>query len=62
MHWNSTRYWGKGGKFYLESTVATAIDVYHPMNKAGIVPILQEQGKDVISKKNWQQNGVQGQV
>lgn len=49
--------------FYLDSTVGTAIHLFHLMNKAGIVSILQrEPGKDVINRKNWQENSLQQQV
>lgn len=49
--------------FYLESTVGTAIHLFYLMNKADIVPILQQEpGKDDTNRKNWEGNSVQGQV
>lgn len=61
MHWNRTRYWGKGSVFHQESTVDTAVQLFHLMDKAGIFPTLQQElGKDLINRKIWQENSVQG--
>lgn len=49
--------------FYLESAVETAIHLFHLMNKAGIVPVPQQDpGEDAIDGKNQQENSVQGQL
>lgn len=52
---------GKGSLFYLESAVEAAVELFHLMNKAGIVPTLQQElGKDLINQKIWQENSDQG--